>query len=517
LKLSLKLFRITKRGVVILIDEYDSPITNLLSKILLTKSYIDLSDYSQIPEVQEIIEFLRNFFSSIKSLRARKSVRFEYITGIVPIVQIGLFSGANDIFQVRQDRVYDELIGFTLKEIKHIYGDNLIKIAKHLLMNRREQDAKKQAANDEKISIEQKDVDKMVSEIYRNLEYHYNGFIFHNQQEQPLYSPFSINSFFQNSKSNIIDKKNKNLLYLPYFAESGTSKLIWRALSNLNTVKRTTFFWGLQSSEKDDVENIIFPTQDPSDFSTNQTLNELFDKPERLAYFNGYLKVLREVSDDKGWELAIVNHEMKRAFLGELQAQSGLKDSAIHLFGGLSNEKWSDYWRLVNEQMDKLSALFKTSSEIGKASLETETYGTTAFNLIHFSINNIIIPGRSTEAISEFNLFSNKKVSDGPRPDAIIRFRATDGKLKALIIEFKCKDDIGVAIKEAEKCLRNKYVDIIEEKLKEDYKDLADCTEKIYAAVALSYGKIGRVEMYKKKGSSKEMEEKPFETWPLDK
>jgi len=111
------------KGVVILIDEYDSPITTLAEEILQQFPHCQDTDLTDHPQMSKLIRFMSGFFASLKahgarSVGAQTSVAFEYLTGGVPLSQLGLFSGANDVFVVRRESVYYNVIGYTEKEIE---------------------------------------------------------------------------------------------------------------------------------------------------------------------------------------------------------------------------------------------------------------------------------------------------------------------------------------------------------------------------------------------------------------
>ena len=72
--------------VVVLVDEYDSPIINNLKNLEIAEKNRDL---------------LRNFFSTIKSLD--RYLEFTFITGISKFSQVSLFSGLNNLKDITFD------------------------------------------------------------------------------------------------------------------------------------------------------------------------------------------------------------------------------------------------------------------------------------------------------------------------------------------------------------------------------------------------------------------------------
>ena len=111
--LSLWLSRYHKERVIILMDEYDAPITN---------SYIN-NIY------EEVMSFMRGVFSS--SLKGNENLKMGILTGITRVSKESVFSGFNNplIFDIMSEQ-YNEYFGFTEKETKELlkyYGLELTK------------------------------------------------------------------------------------------------------------------------------------------------------------------------------------------------------------------------------------------------------------------------------------------------------------------------------------------------------------------------------------------------------
>lgn len=111
--LSLWLSRYHKERVIILMDEYDAPITN---------SYIN-NIY------EEVMSFIRGVFSS--SLKGNENLKMGILTGITRVSKESVFSGFNNplIFDIMSEQ-YNEYFGFTEKETKELlkyYGLELTK------------------------------------------------------------------------------------------------------------------------------------------------------------------------------------------------------------------------------------------------------------------------------------------------------------------------------------------------------------------------------------------------------
>ena len=87
--------------VVVLIDEYDTPLLNTISQ----------------PELNEKIrEELKGFFSVIK--QNERYIRFAFITGITKFSQVSLFSGMNQAKDISMMDEYCDICGITQEELE---------------------------------------------------------------------------------------------------------------------------------------------------------------------------------------------------------------------------------------------------------------------------------------------------------------------------------------------------------------------------------------------------------------
>ena len=105
-KLSCYLERYHKEKVIILIDEYDTP--------------IDSGFHSGFYE--QVVSFFRNFFSA--ALKGNSSLKLSVLTGIIRVSKESIFSGLNNIsvFSVI-DEDYCQYFGFTQDEVTQLTKD----------------------------------------------------------------------------------------------------------------------------------------------------------------------------------------------------------------------------------------------------------------------------------------------------------------------------------------------------------------------------------------------------------
>ena len=140
--------------VVVLIDEYDKPITD---------------NIDDIEKANEIREFLRSFYSVLKS---SKYLRFVFITGISKFTKVGIFSGLNNLKDISMTEKYGNIVGYTQKELEDNFSDWI------------------------DITIQKKSMSK--KELLDKIKEYYDGFSFDGITR--VYNPFSVLKFFGESK-----------------------------------------------------------------------------------------------------------------------------------------------------------------------------------------------------------------------------------------------------------------------------------------------------------------------------
>ena len=173
-------------SVVLLIDEYDAPVSHFLDKP---------------HELWQIREILDDFYRMLKSLSNR--LRFFFLTGVSRVTKIGVFSGFNNVDDLTLNSTYAALLGYTEAEL-HRYFDPHIRHAAEVLQQTPE-------------------------EIYAGLKENYDGFRFTPKSEATLHNPWSVLKFLTYPEQGFVN----------YWYESGglsTSQNVFFARrSSLNT------------------------------------------------------------------------------------------------------------------------------------------------------------------------------------------------------------------------------------------------------------------------------------------
>ncbi len=142
------------KRVVILIDEYDKPIT----------------DHFTEPEKADANrDVLRNLYSPLKGLDSK--IRFMFFTGVSKFAKLSLFSGLNQISDITLDSKFTTLFGYSQFELESCFKAHI----NH--------------------STKKYNVDREL--LLKEMKLWYNGYSW--DGENFLYNPFSILNFFSDS------------------------------------------------------------------------------------------------------------------------------------------------------------------------------------------------------------------------------------------------------------------------------------------------------------------------------
>ncbi len=140
--------------VVILIDEYDRPITEYLT---------------DLPRAEANREIMKDFFSVIKP--SDEHIRFFLMTGVTKFSNFSMFSGFNNLDDITYNPHYATLLGYTQGELEHYFADYLAHVAA-------------QTATPREVLLDK-------------IKAWYNGYYW--RGGETVYNPFSILQFFGNS------------------------------------------------------------------------------------------------------------------------------------------------------------------------------------------------------------------------------------------------------------------------------------------------------------------------------
>jgi hypothetical protein len=222
--------------VVILIDEYDTPILDNLNR----------------PKLDAIKQVLRGFYKIIKANEA--FIRFAFITGISKFTHVGVFSALNNLEDITLDSHYAPVVGYTEKEIRHTFGEQI------------EQVKTKTGLTDR--------------DFWDKLAHYYNGYSW--DGEQFVYNPLSILKFLKSGGE-----------FIPYWMETGSPKFIAKYAQD-------------KQFNISDFEQLKVPR----DFLNQWEMDDA--SPESFLTQAGYLSI--KDKDDDSYTLDFPNNEVRRSF-----------------------------------------------------------------------------------------------------------------------------------------------------------------------------------------------------------
>ncbi len=175
-----------RRSPVVLIDEYDAPVTHLLG-----------TDMPAAP----FLRVLRNFYGVLKS--SENALRLVFIAGISRFAHVNLFSALNNLQDITLNPLYADLCGFTESEVQNCLQPYLEVGAQHL-----------GCSSDDLLS---------------KLRDYYNGYRFGlTGREENVYNPFSLAACLNGVQHQAIARQWQELGWPNFWAESGTPEFLVR-------------------------------------------------------------------------------------------------------------------------------------------------------------------------------------------------------------------------------------------------------------------------------------------------
>jgi hypothetical protein len=173
------LHRKTGQKVVVLIDEYDSPILDTMGQ----------------PEAGGIRDFLQGFYKRLKA--NDDHLKFIFLTGVTKVAKVSIFSVLNSPDDISIDDKYASICGYTQAELERDFSEHIDDTAIHLDMTR----------------------DGLLKKIRKM----YDGYTW--DGKTPVYNPYSTLSFFSKQK------------FSNYWFETGTPTFLINRLKKHNLAK----------------------------------------------------------------------------------------------------------------------------------------------------------------------------------------------------------------------------------------------------------------------------------------
>ena len=250
----------TESEVVLLVDEYDAPLTAVLN---------DSSEFD------DRCKILFNFYMTVKSFQVK--FRFIFITGVTYYSHTSIFSAFNHLTDLTLDSDYGALLGYTSDELESYFSEYIDNAVETL--NR-------------KFPTERYTHEKVVEELKRN----YDGYSFDEDCMHHVYNPWSILNFL----------KSPHRGFIPYWVVSGGSTPTFL----VNYLKQ-----GLEKYNADELQSLL-----QIDSTVNKVISKLYPTIDNIAkidlfailYQAGYFCIKGE--NRKILQIGIPNLEVKRAY-----------------------------------------------------------------------------------------------------------------------------------------------------------------------------------------------------------
>ena len=250
----------TESEVVLLVDEYDAPLTAVLN----------VSN-----EFEDRRKILSNFYLTVKSCDGK--FRFIFITGVTYYLHTSIFSAFNNLKDLTLDLRYGALLGYTSEELEKYFSEYIDNAVVTL---------------NKKFPTERYTHEKVVEELKRN----YDGYSFDEDCMHHVYNPWSILNFL----------KSPHRGFIPYWVVSGGSTPTFL----VNYLKQ-----GLEKYNADELQSLL-----QIDSTVNKVSSKLYPAIDNIAnidlfailYQAGYFCIKGE--NRKILQIGIPNLEVKRAY-----------------------------------------------------------------------------------------------------------------------------------------------------------------------------------------------------------
>ena len=321
-----KIVKKKRKQVVILIDEYDKPITD----------YIDPNDLTKAREQRDI---LRDFFGILKN--ASKNIRFLLITGVSKFSRVSIFSELNHLSDLTLDLKYAALCGYTQAELEHYFAPYLKTLPPDTL---------------------------------EKLKFWYDGYSW--DGETLMYNPFSILNFF--------DKRQ----YRNFWIETGTptflvklmrsrfeykleetevSDLIFESFnlekfdqSDVSSLLLQTGYLTIREMTEDNTFILDYPNEEVKRAFGQLLLSQYTETPKMATHGVDILRALR--SNDIGRAIGLI-HNLIQAVPDQnyIKNEEKFFHAIVHLIFTIIG---SNVWSEVHTPIGRIDTLIITTTRI---------------------------------------------------------------------------------------------------------------------------------------------------------
>ena len=289
-----------EKAVVLLVDEYDAPLTAVLN------------DSNEFEDRRKI---LFNFYMTVKSFQVK--FRFIFITGVTYYAHTSIFPAFNNLTDLTLDSDYGALLGYTSEELEKYFSEYIDNAVVTL---------------NKKFPTERYTHEKVVEELKRN----YDGYSFDEDCMHHVYNPWSILNFL----------KSPHRGFIPYWVSSGGSTPTFL----VNYLKQK-----LKKYNADELQSLL-----GIDSTVNKDTDSLYPSIENISnidlfailYQAGYFCI--KSAFDGYFKVGIPNLEVKKAYLNLVLNQlTKSQDSKLRFI-----EPFKEV--LASGNLDRIKELFNT-------------------------------------------------------------------------------------------------------------------------------------------------------------
>ena len=165
-------FKKQGKTAVLLVDEYDMPLTDALDT----------------PQMKEILNLMANFYGTLKGYD--ELIHQALLTGVSKFGKVSLFSKLNNLIDISMEDKYLNMCGFTQEELEENFQMQIVEVAKYLNMSEKR--------------------------LWKKIKEEYNGYSWNGKDK--VYCPFLIMKFFRHQK------------FGNYWFETGTPTILLKLL-----------------------------------------------------------------------------------------------------------------------------------------------------------------------------------------------------------------------------------------------------------------------------------------------
>ena len=248
---------VPNKSLVLLVDEYDKPLTSLFDSATATDA-----------EIEAMTKVLRDFFILLKTRLGK--FRFTFITGITRLKDTSIFSAGNAIADISQMPAYGAICGLTREELQRYFPEHLRYAAAKVLQ-----------------LAEEQVTDQHVEQLLNDMATWYDGYCFDRKCATHVFSLWSVLSFFRDDDTE----------FTPYWFEVSGRDELSKILSQKSWQERSKLLAG---------ESLQVGL---GDFLSPSTLKTM--RPEVLLFQAGYLTLKSPV--DFIVSLGVPNKEIEIA------------------------------------------------------------------------------------------------------------------------------------------------------------------------------------------------------------